>query len=394
LYKKSIVIERSGRKIGLVGALLAATVNMTNTENLHILNEIESVKKESERLKNEEDVDIIIVLSHCGLVIDRRMALQGGSAIDVIVGGHSHTFLYSGIPLPSTNVPADEYPIVYEQPGGHKVLIVQAFAYTKYLGDLTVYFDANGEIRKWEGNPIFLENSIVPDPEIIEAMKPWKAVVDQVANRKIGVVKTTLNQRDCNSKQCNIGNFITDAFVDYYVEHPDYKNDEGSWTYGTIAITNHGGIRTGLPSGEIKFDEIFMMLPYQNTIDSFELQGLHILETLEYSASAYKNFNFLQFSGLRVVYNVTEPVNHRVVSVDVLCRHCDVPRYQKLEVNRWYRVFVPSYIGDGGNDFTAMSKNRRNYRKGGKTDSEIVERYLKKLSPVIYKNEGRIKVLT
>jgi 5'-nucleotidase len=245
LYKKSIVIERAGRKIGLVGALLAATVNMTNTENLHILDEIESVKKESERLKNEKGVDIIIVLSHCGLVIDRRMALQSGSAIDVIVGGHSHTFLYSGFPLPSTNVPADKYPIVYEQPGGHKVLIVQAFAYTKYLGDLTVYFDSAGEIRNWEGNPIFLENSIVPDPEIVEAMKPWKAVVDAVAKREIGIVKTTLNQRDCNAKECNIGNFITDAFVDYFVDHPDYKEDDGSWTYGTIAITNHGGIRTG-----------------------------------------------------------------------------------------------------------------------------------------------------
>jgi 5'-nucleotidase len=394
LYKKSIVIERSGRKIGLVGALVVATVEISNPENLHILDEIESVKKESERLKNEEGVDIIIVLSHCGLVIDRRMALQGGSAIDVIVGGHSHTLLYTGSPVPSPDVPGDVYPIVYEQPGGHKVLIVQASAYTKYLGDLTVYFDEAGEAQRWEGNTIFMDNSIVPDPEIIEAMKPWKAVVDAVATRELGYVKTTLYQRECAVKECNIGNFITDAFVDYYVDHPDYKEDDGSWAYGTISTTNAGGIRTTLAPGLVTYDDLFTSLPFQNTIDTFELQGRHILETLEFSAAAYRTYNFLQWSGIRVVFNVTEPVNHRVVSVDVLCRQCDVPRYQPIDPDQWYRMIVPSFIGAGGNGFVMMGNNRRNHRKGDKMDIEIVEKYLAKLSPVVYKNDGRLQVLT
>lgn len=209
LYKKSIVIERGGRKIGLVGALVVATVEISNPEKLHILNEIQSVKTESERLRDEEGVDIIVVLSHCGLVIDREMALQGGSAIDVIVGGHSHTLLHTGTPVPGPDTPGDVYPIVYEQGNGHKVLIVQASAYTKYLGDLVVYFDESGEAQSWEGNTIFLENSIVPDPEIIAAMAPWKAVVDEVAHREIGEVKTTLYQRDCAFGECNIGSFVS-----------------------------------------------------------------------------------------------------------------------------------------------------------------------------------------
>lgn len=167
LYKKSIVIERGGRKIGLVGALVVATIEISNPENLHILNEIQAVKTESERLRDEEGVDIIIVLSHCGLVIDREMALQGGSAIDVIVGGHSHTLLHTGTPVPGPDTSDDVYPIVYEQGNGHKVLIVQASAYTKYIGDLVVYFDDQGEAQSWEGNTIFLDNSIVPDPDIL-----------------------------------------------------------------------------------------------------------------------------------------------------------------------------------------------------------------------------------
>jgi 5'-nucleotidase len=110
-YNKSKVIMRDGRKIGLIGALVVATVEISNPGNLHILDEIQSVKKEAERLRTEENVHMIIVLSHCGLVIDRRMALEGGSDIDVIVGGHSHTLLYKGTPVPGPDNPADEYPI-------------------------------------------------------------------------------------------------------------------------------------------------------------------------------------------------------------------------------------------------------------------------------------------
>jgi len=62
---------------------------------LKFLDEVETVNDEAKRLK-EKGVDIIIVLSHCGLDVDRIMAAKC-PLIDVIVGGHSHTFLYSGL---------------------------------------------------------------------------------------------------------------------------------------------------------------------------------------------------------------------------------------------------------------------------------------------------------
>jgi hypothetical protein len=57
-------------------------------------------------------------------------------------------------------------------------------------------------------------------------------------------------------------------------------------------------------------------------------------------------------------------------------------------------MIVPSFIGAGGNGFIMMGNNRRNHRKGDKMDIEIVEKYLAKLSPVVYKNDGRLQVLT
>jgi len=68
---------------------------LSRTEKLKFLDEVETVNDEAQRLK-EKGVDIIIVLSHCGLNVDRIMAAKC-PLIDVIVGGHSHTFLYTGV---------------------------------------------------------------------------------------------------------------------------------------------------------------------------------------------------------------------------------------------------------------------------------------------------------
>lgn len=65
---------------------------------------------------------------------------------------------------------------------------------------------------------------------------------------------------------------------------------------------------------------------------------------------------------MKIVYNVTKPVNQRVQSVHILCRVCDVPRYEPLDVNLIYRLIVPSFIGSGGNGFKAFGDHRFNYR--------------------------------
>lgn len=134
---------------------------LANTGKLKFLDESESVRAEAERLKSKHGVDIIIVLSHCGLETDRLIAKTAGPLIDVIVGGHSHTFLYSGQNPLGPDTPKDKYPVEIIQDNGHKVLIVQASCYTKYVGDITVYFDRAGEVVRYEGKPIFLAHHII-----------------------------------------------------------------------------------------------------------------------------------------------------------------------------------------------------------------------------------------
>lgn len=120
-----------------------------------------------------QGVDIIIVLSHCGLDVDYEIAKNAGPDIDVIVGGHSHTFMYTtvqGERPPGPDIPRDNYPAVVTHEDGHRVLIVQASAYLKYIGDITVYFDKRGRVVSWEGAPIYLNTNIEQGKRQISAI--------------------------------------------------------------------------------------------------------------------------------------------------------------------------------------------------------------------------------
>lgn len=125
----------------------------------------------------DQGVEIIIVLSHCGLETDYRIAKETAQWIDVIVGGHSHSFLYTvkdGDAAPGPDKVKDVYPAVVESQDGHKVLIVQASARMKYVGDLTVHFDENGHIVSWEGAPIYLDHDIKQGTKMMQATSTFR----------------------------------------------------------------------------------------------------------------------------------------------------------------------------------------------------------------------------
>lgn len=222
---------------------------MNDIGKLKFLNESKAIKIEADKLKSQS-VDIIIVLSHCGLDIDYIIAKNLGSDIDVIVGGHSHSHMYNVTtdrPNLGPDVPVDTYPAVVETENGHKTLIVQASAYTKFVGDLTVYFDKNGNVANWEGNPIYLDSNIPNDPDIERELHPWKEMIDKISQRKLGISKVEMNKEQCYYGECNLGNFFGDSFVHYYTMNETTEN--GTWTTVSAAIMNAGGMRTSLSIG-------------------------------------------------------------------------------------------------------------------------------------------------
>ena len=119
---------------------------------------MESINAEAKRLK-ATGVDILIALGHSGYEVDQAIA-AGVPDIDLVVGGHSHSLLYTG-PAPSVEKPEGPYPTLVRQPGTRRVVpVVQAYAFTKYMGLFKLQFDEEGEVVAWEGQPKLLDGSI------------------------------------------------------------------------------------------------------------------------------------------------------------------------------------------------------------------------------------------
>uniref|UniRef100_A0A182JP57 Apyrase n=1 Tax=Anopheles christyi TaxID=43041 RepID=A0A182JP57_9DIPT len=356
-FNKSLVLERGGRRIGVIGVILSTTDTIANTGDLIFEDEVETIRTEAEHL-TALGCDIIIVLSHCGIDVDRSIAANVGPLVDMIVGGHSHSFLYTGDHPTIPMNPVSEYPTIVTQPTGHRVLIVQASAYTKLVGDIVLYFDKQGIIQRWEGNPIYLSNDIVPDQAVAQAMIPWKVAVDEIGNRKIGATAVDLQKATCGFGECNLGSLIADSMVAAFVS----RAEADQWTYAAVAVLAVGGIRVGLFRGDLAYKNLIEVLPFENALVCFDMRGDHLIELMEYSVEKswdedrFNGANMLQVSGLRVLFNVTNPIGERVLALDVLCHDCDVPKYEPVEPFRKYRVITNSFLAGGGDGFTMFER--------------------------------------
>lgn len=213
------------------------------------MNETDAIREEAAKLK-AQGVDIIIALTHCGLDEDYKIARNLGSSIDVIVGGHSHSFMYTQTgdkPSPGPDTPRGRYPEIIETGNGHKTIIVQASEHVKYVGNIVIFFDEAGNVVDWDGAPVFLDTNVVKDPVVVRELEPWRKIIDAQARTVIGRSRVAMNRTNCFFGECNLGNIFTDSFVHYYTAN--LTADAGEWTQASIGLMNAAGLRTSLPNG-------------------------------------------------------------------------------------------------------------------------------------------------
>ncbi|CAH2052156.1 unnamed protein product, partial [Iphiclides podalirius] len=388
--KNHVIVTRRGRRIGIIGVLLrqfSAPIGQVIMED-----ELEAVNREAAIL-TEQGVDIIILLSHVGYTSDLQLALRIPPTVDIIVGGHSHSLLFNG-ESPDGTRPVGEYPTVVSRDDGHRILVVQAHCYTRYLGDIKLYFNDQGVIQSWEGSPIFLGTSIIQDPRILDELEPWRQEVDAVGKEVLGNSLVTLS-RSCYRGECNLGSWACDGFLEQVM----VRARGGAWNDAHVCMMNAGGLRMQIDPGEVTTEALLMSIPFENYVQVYDLKGEHLLEALEFSVGAsqtnpdsFYSGRMLQIAGMRNVYNASAEAGSRVVSATVRCIDCDVPRYEPLDVNKTYRVLTQNYIGDGGGGYTMLSQNRENL-ENLEVDYVMLQRHMRKQANVIQDLDGRIQIV-
>ncbi|KAM9496774.1 5'-nucleotidase isoform 1-T1 [Clarias gariepinus] len=388
------ILNVSTEKVGIVGYTTKETPALSLPgPYLHFEDEVVAVQREVDKLI-ALGVNKIIALGHSGFDTDKEIAKKV-RGVDVVIGGHTNTFLYTGAP-PSSEVPAGPYPLMVQSDDGRKVPVVQAYAFGKYLGYLKVTFDSAGNVIKAEGNPILLNSSVTEDPSIKADVDTWKVKLANYSAQFVGNTLVYLNGtfEECRFRECNLGNLICDAMVHHYIKYPD----ELQWNHVSSCILNGGGIRSSIDersrNGSITMEDVLTVLPFGGTYDLVQLNGSTLLQAFEHSVHRYggNTGEFLQVSGFQLEYDLTKPSGHRVIKARVLCTECRVPHYEPLDATKVYRVVMPSYLVDGGDGFS-MIKQQILKHDSGDLDISVFSRYITERQRVHPSVEGRIRLL-
>lgn len=106
-------------------------------------------------------------------------------------------------------------------------------------------------------------------------------------------------------QECNLGNFVADALVHYYITELSGKN-KGAWLDSVVGLVPTGAIRTTLNKGKISYNDLATTVPFENSIDTFDLRGDHLKELFEYAVkgswqtTVFDGKFFTQVSGMFV----------------------------------------------------------------------------------------------
>ena len=145
------IFNKEGIKVGIfgVGIKLDGLVGKKNYKETVYQDPVEIAQHYADFLRKEKKCDLVVCLSHIGydytqgegFISDKKLAAQTDN-IDIILGGHTHTFLHE--------------PQSFINKSGKNVLVNQVGWAGLLLGRIDFYFDKNKNVQNisWENRVI------------------------------------------------------------------------------------------------------------------------------------------------------------------------------------------------------------------------------------------------
>lgn len=371
----AITLDVGNEKIGIVSALAMDTPETASPGSSVIFkDDIESLKAQVQEL-TDQGVEKIIALTHVGYLRDQQFAKEV-PGLDAIIGGHSHTLLGD---MEKAEGP---YPTLVEGPDGTEVPIATAYAYSKYLGHLTLTFDDDGKLTKVEGAPILLDKSVPEDPAIVARVVEMAAPIEELRQKIVAETAGPVDgdRTSCRARECEMGNLVAEAML-------DRVKDQGM----TIAIANSGGLRASIDKGPVSMGEVYTVLPFQNTLATFQLTGGDVVAALENGASQYESGagRFAQVAGLKYTVDPAAEAGKRISDVMVKTGG----EWAPIDRAANYGVVSNNYMRSGGDGYEVFATKAQNAYDFGPDLAEVVAAYLgAQEGPYAPALDGRITV--
>ncbi|MCG7420803.1 bifunctional metallophosphatase/5'-nucleotidase [Macrococcus epidermidis] len=390
VYAPSAIIEKNGKKYGVIGVTTPETATKTHPNNIigvSFLDPVASVTAEMKKLQGK--VDAFIILSHLGIDTTTKEAWRGDNLANKIAGnkdfknnaivildGHSHSVIENG-ELKNT------------------VMLAQTGTALANIGKVT--FDLQNKVAS------NLKASMIKEADTKEVTQDAavKAIVD-TAKDNFGKATSEVvfhnpvqlqgERNDVRTRETNLGNAIADAMEAYSVNGFDAAGD--------FAVTNGGGIRASIEGNkDVTIGDIIKVLPFGNTITQINVKGTDVKAMFEHALSAPvvekdgktgldANGAFLHISkSIKVHYDMTKPAGERVYAIEVFNKKTN--KFEPLNNTKTYKVVTNDFLAVGGDGYTMLGGPRE---EGPSLDA-VVRQYFKAADMTAYTSESLQRIL-
>jgi len=311
--------------------------------------------------------DYIIGLSHLGSeYVDDAWSVQtviaGTDGFDAVLDGHSHSVIESR---------------TLTDKGGNSVVISSVGTKFAYIGKMII---SNGDITT---TLIDVSEYNSTDAQVDARLGEINDEYRAIGERKIATSEVKLTTLDDSGNRlirnsaANIGDFCADA----------YRITTGA----DIGVMNGGGIRADIEKGDVTFNDILSVFPFNNSACVVQVNGQIIKDMLEMGLEKYplENGSFPHVSGLKYKVNtaisssVTLDENGVFVSVDgeyrvynIMVLNGETGEYELLSLEKEYTVASHNYMLLDQGDGMSMFKNAKIIMNDGVLDVEILEKYI------------------
>ena len=247
--KDYIVVEKGNVKIAILGVFGNDAMACVAQCPVVFKDPVEAVQETVATIKANEDVDMIVCVSHSGVAEDEEKSedeilAKAVPELDLIISGHTHTKL--------------EEPIVHGN-----TYIVSCAEYGKYLGNMSLVQNVEGRWDLAKYNLVEVTPEIEKDVQTQEAVDQFMSLVDEKYLAQFGYTKDQVlctNEVSFSAlkdlynihEELNLGSIIADAYA-YAVDNSDTGDD----TLVAVAVAPSGTIRDTYALGNITVENVF-----------------------------------------------------------------------------------------------------------------------------------------
>lgn len=348
---RSQVITVGGQQVGIVSAVTPLLRSISSPGGVAVGAVLPAVQAEVDAM-TASGVKHVVLLSHLQNISEELALIPLLRGVDVVVAGGGEellanpgTALVAGDTRPNVIAGSisNQYPILRTDADNRQVALVSTAGQFKYVGQLSLTFNAEGVLTSASGNPVRIAdvsvdaaNGVVADPVVKSTVvDPVVAHTAVLANNRLAESQVPLEGRrvtpnpmvGIRASETNLGNLCADS-LRWAAGLGAAEAGGGLDGSRLVALQNGGGIRNNTlipasPSGERTITELdtFNINAFGNFVSVVKgLSAGNLKDVLEHSVANLSGGagQWGHWSGIEFIYDNTKPAGQRIFRAALL----------------------------------------------------------------------------